>query len=253
MKATKRLRSGCDAVKSTRTTKIRKYSDESVHEERDIIVNEQIVEIRTSERQLGVLRTSPGLEEYLALGFILSMGHWPLSNHYPEVIRQDDYVLVILDEASIEDHIRDIDDIFPLESDLILTIDDIQEQLDYILEKQTIYQKTSGTFSALLVDTIEYKKYFAEDINQYAAIDKVIGMGLANGIQFPASYLLITGPMPRDIVERCIWVEIPLLGSSSVASDKGIQAAETFNITLLGSIQSGSFSMYNQGAVRIGE
>ncbi|MBD3406572.1 MAG: hypothetical protein GF411_10700 [Candidatus Lokiarchaeota archaeon] len=238
-------------MKSINEIRVRRYTEESNHDEKGLIASEQIVEIRTSERQLGVLKTSPGLEEYLALGFILSMGYWPYSNKYPEVIRQEEYVLVIIDEASIEDHIRDRDDIFPLESELFLRLEDFQKQLGYISEQAELSSETTGIHSALLIDTLEHKQYFAEDFSQSAAVDKVIGMGLANGIHFPASYLLVTDLITQDIAEKCIWVEIPLIASSSSSTDRGILTAETFNITLIGNLTVDSFSVYHEGAVKI--
>ncbi|KUO39550.1 MAG: hypothetical protein AVW05_04320 [Hadesarchaea archaeon DG-33] len=63
-----------------------------------------------------------------------------------------------------------------------------------------IFKKSGGTHAAALFTLDEKMKFCIEDVGRHNAVDKVIGRGLIEGVNFARSFMISTGRLSADMV-----------------------------------------------------
>lgn len=81
---------------------------------------------------------------------------------------------------------------------------------------------------------IEQLLIIKDDIGRHNAIDKVLGAGLINGIDFKDKILLTTGRISSEMILKAIRAEIPIVVARSCPTSLAIKLAETGGITMIG-------------------
>ena len=95
-----------------------------------------------------------------------------------------------------------------------------------------LHQKTFGTHSCYLMQ--QGKVVFsASDIGRHNALDKAVGYAAIHQLDRASCMLYTTGRVPIDMVEKVIMAKIPVLVSKAVPTDKAIELAHSYGITLL--------------------
>jgi FdhD protein len=84
-----------------------------------------------------------------------------------------------------------------------------------------------------------------EDLGRHNAFDKALGFALLNGINLREVMLFSSGRIPADMVMKAIRAGIPILASKAVPTDRTIDLAKQFNLTLICSAHMDSFTIYN--------
>ena len=241
--------------------------------EDDAIAVETALELRLDDDFISAFVCTPGLEDELAIGFLLSSGIVAQPNHIASVKTASNRCVVTLvsgvearkhdspairrvvtTECSAPDMLRtlrtggnipQIDFELEVEPDLIFLIS------SEMREMQGVHKKTGATHAALIQEIGENARIIAEDLGRHNAVDKCIGQAVAKSMDLRRCLLISSGRLTADVVSKCAWSSIPLLVSSSVATDAGVKAAEKGNITLIGALRGNRMRVYHEGAAKL--
>ncbi len=133
-------------------------------------------------------------------------------------------------------------------SDLPRLVSDIRLSPDEILavtrEIETdLWRKTGGVHCSVL---FRNKKLLAKssDVGRHNTVDKLVGHAVLNGIDLSHCVIGCTGRQPAGMVRKCAHAGIPIVISRAASTDKGIAAAESAGITLVGFSRGDRFTIY---------
>lgn len=90
-----------------------------------------------------------------------------------------------------------------------------------------------GFLHAGLAD-LEVVRCIARDLDVRAAIDKVVGWSLLEGVDLDGTLLLVRGTVTRQIVQRAIRAGLALVVSDELATREAVQFARLAEMTLVG-------------------
>ncbi|MBU4535450.1 MAG: formate dehydrogenase accessory sulfurtransferase FdhD [Euryarchaeota archaeon] len=104
------------------------------------------------------------------------------------------------------------------------------------------WQETGGAHVAALI----YKDKFLsrEDVSRHVAVDKVIGAGLLEKVNFENSYIAYSGRMPADMLIKIARVGIPIIASNAAPTTSGYAVANEAGITMVGFVRGERFNIY---------
>lgn len=86
--------------------------------------------------------------------------------------------------------------------------------------------------------------YVCEDIGRHNTLDKVVGMGILNGISLSECIVFFSGRVPLDILEKIIRASIPLVASNTVPTKQSVDLAKEKEIILIGKVRTKEFTIY---------
>lgn len=99
------------------------------------------------------------------------------------------------------------------------------------------FRRHGGIHCALLAD-MEQGRILAgrEDIGRSNSVDKVIGWGLARGVDFGGCALLTTGRVSAEMALKCLRAGIPLLVSQTTLTTRALDIARATGLTIVGHV-----------------
>jgi len=107
-----------------------------------------------------------------------------------------------------------------------------------------VYRKTGGTHSAMLCAIDGKVLAFAEDVGRHNAVDKVVGAGALDGVDFGDCVLVSSGRQSSEIVLKVARSGIPVIASVAGPLDSGIRIAEATGITLICFVRGRRMNVY---------
>lgn len=266
---------------------ITRYADGRTSAADDLLVTEEPLEIRLGhgplddrkEFRLSVTMRTPGSDEELALGFLLTEGIItgpsevvrivPCENVKEEergnVVRAELRPDVEVDagrwqrnfyttsscgvcgKSSIEAvHMqctRPLGKAPKFAPSLITSLP------DRMRDAQTVFKHTGGIHAAALFNEKGDLLLLREDIGRHNAVDKVIGAA-ANG-QRPTdnTLLLVSGRAGFELVQKCAMAGIPAMAAVGAPSSLAVQLAKDRGMLLIGFLRGGRFNIYS-GSLR---
>ncbi|MDQ5979272.1 MAG: Sulfur carrier protein FdhD [Verrucomicrobiota bacterium] len=254
-------------------------------EERDDLAVEEPLEIRVEGRPVAVTMRTPGHDEELAAGFLLTEG---------VVTRRDDIVAITPAAAkkggALEPNIVDVKLARPEAVDFArltrhvftasscglcgkatiaavqakypsLSLDEGPRIAADVLEKmpaalaaaQETFQLTGGLHATGLFSAEGRLLVSREDVGRHNAVDKVLGHLLLGGRIDPSRVvLLVSGRVAFEIVQKALAARIAFIAAISAPTSLAVDFARSNGQTLVGFLRDGRMNLY-AGADRVGE
>lgn len=111
-------------------------------------------------------------------------------------------------------------------------------------DQSTLQKATAGTHRCALCD--DSGTHFAcVDISRHNCMDKLAGKALINGISLRDKYILTSGRIPMDMIQKVAAIGVPMIVSRSTPTIAAVETARTANITLLGFSRENRFNIYS--------
>jgi len=248
---------------------IRRKQDGSLEYLRDDLTIEEPLEIRIGGKALATTMRTPGHDEELAAGFLVSEA---IVRHRKDVARisadADNRVIVDLaDGVKLKPNstqrfgtissscglcgktsIDEIRQNYPaiesanVRSD-IATLLSLPEKLG---KAQGDFARTGGIHAAGVFELSGELKIAREDIGRHNAVDKVIGRAFLDELlPLNRHVLLVSGRASFEIMQKALAAGIPIVAAVSAPSTLAAEFARENNQTLIGFLRPPSFNIYS--------
>jgi FdhD protein len=248
---------------------IRRRQDGSLEYLRDDLTIEEPLEIRIGAKTLATTMRTPGHDEELAMGFLVSEAILHDRNEIGKVSADaDNRVIVDLAEGvklNLNSAQRfgtissscglcgktSIDEIrqnFPaIESaDLRIDIEMLLSLPEKLRDAQSDFARTGGIHAAGIFDVSGELKIVREDIGRHNAVDKAIGRAFLDKLlPLNRHLLLVSGRASFEIVQKALAAGVPIVAAVSAPSTLAVDFARDSNQTLIGFLRPPSFNIYS--------
>jgi len=219
-------------------------------------------------RSLAVLMRTPGDDEVLVMGFLLTEGIIDKADQVRRIDLEarDNHAMVFL----IDDHQCDwerltrhlfsasscglcgkatIDAILqshpPIANKPDFDPEVIQEAPDIMRAAQANFDSTGGIHASGVFSKEGTLLVIHEDVGRHNALDKVIGEGLLKGIDFSECFLLVSGRISFELMQKAVAARLPLVAGISAPSSLAVSFAKTSGQSLIGFLRPPKMNVYN--------
>ena len=103
---------------------------------------------------------------------------------------------------------------------------------------------TAGTHCCALCDD-SGTYYSCIDISRHNCMDKLAGKALLSDISLRDKYILTSGRIPMDMIQKVAAIGAPMIVSRSTPTIAAVETARKANITLLGFSRENRFNIYS--------
>jgi len=241
----------------------------------DDLADEEPLEIRVNNHAVSVTMRTPGHDEELAAGFLLSEGMirstLDVLHIAPCVAARDGNVINVqlspetkvdlqkltrhvfmssscgvCGKASIDSVHQQFDPIEP--DDFRIDVETLQSLPDALRKSQATFDKTGGLHAAGLFDASGKLLVAREDVGRHNAVDKVLGWALRGGLlPLGRQVLLVSGRASFEIMQKALAGRIPVLAAVSAPSRLAVDFARESGQTLVGFLRPGRMNVYSNG------
>lgn len=269
---------------------ILKIAGDAAIEQPDLLAVEEPLEIRLGfgpatdrqQRSLSVTMRTPGHDEELALGFLLTEGiidhpqrvrsirHCQDNGRQqtPNVIRAElapDVEIAwerlerhfytssscgVCGKASIEAVYATSCAVLP-PSQIRFSADLLHRLPQRLRQQQAVFAHTGGLHAAGLFSATGQIVLLREDVGRHNALDKLIGAAALRGWLPLHHYgLLVSGRASFELVQKALMAGLPVLAAVGAPSSLAVELALSAGQTLVGFLREGRFNVYC-GAARL--
>ena len=255
------------------TVQMLRLSREGVAEKRsDDTAKEEPLEIRVEGRSVAVVMRTPGHDEELTAGFLVTEGVVQKPRDILEITQcpvttesKGNVVDVLLGGAMVQwesltrhvfsasscglcgkTSIESVFQKFPATSvnwsvpaELLWTLP------DKLREAQETFSKTGGLHASAIFDREGNLVVLREDVGRHNALDKVLGYCLLQGmLPLNEHILLVSGRVSFEIIQKALAGGIGLVAAISAPSSLAVEFAAEAGQTLVGFLRSGTLNVY---------
>lgn len=240
-----------DLIKKVDAIKYKNGKREKVKEE---IVLDNIIKLTINGMFIGKFSMLYDSLKEFAVGYLLGEGIIKSINEIEKIEIDKNHINVKINHIYIQKKEkilssdasgglrRKINEISTISSDLKVDSVNLIENMELITEKAKIWKTTGGTHVAALI--FENKFILKEDVSRHVAVDKVIGCGALENIDFDNAYIIYSGRMPADMVIKLNRVKIPIIASNAAPSYSGFELVLKSNMTMLAFLRGKNFNVY---------
>ena len=242
----------------------------------DQLAAEEPLEIRVGyevagqrqHRTLSVTMRTPGHDEELAAGFLLTEGmiHAPAdllgiipcsdvkkAEEVGNVVRAELAAHVAVDFAAMERHFYTSSSCgvcgkTSIDAVRTASCPVLPATGPHLRAAQAGFEQTGGQHASALFSPEGELLLLREDVGRHNALDKVIGAALLAGwLPLHQHVLLVSGRVSFELVQKAAAAGIGVLAAVGAPSSLAIQAAESFGMTVLGFVRNERFNIYCHG------
>jgi len=237
----------------------------------DELAREEPLEIRVDDRAVAVTMRTPGHDEELAAGFLVSEGliqrreQVVNTSPHPRNAARNVIGVFLADgvkidfqqltrhtfvssscglcgKASIESvrqHFPAIRGTFRVRAETLLALPGT------LRGAQTTFARTGGLHAAGLFDLDGNLLVLREDIGRHNAVDKVLGRGFLDGrLPFDRHILVVSGRASFEIMQKALAGRLPIVVAVSAPSSLAVEFAQASRQTLAGFVRGERMNIY---------
>lgn len=207
---------------------------------RDLMVHETALHLEIPGVMTRTLYCSPSEEKELVIGHLYTQGylHAPEDIASLELDTQAGFARVTL-KAPAKVCPEELPPEGPVFDPRIL----LSNQQKFY-DQSTLQKATAGTHRCALCD--DSGTYFAcIDISRHNALDKLTGKALLEGVSLTDKYILTSGRIPMDMIQKAAAIHVPMIVSRSTPTIAAVETARKAGITLLGFSRENRFNIYS--------
>lgn len=253
---------------------IRRKRDGSLEYDHDELTIEEPLEIRIGDKTVATTMRTPGHDEELAAGFLLSEAIIRKPDDIkkfsrPAAVRNRANVIVVDLGAGTKVKLNSAQRFGTISSSCGLcgkeSIDAIRQNLPTIKstsfrigieallslpsklrDEQSDFARTGGIHAAGIFAAAGKAPIVREDIGRHNAVDKAIGRAfLDRKVPLDRHVLLVSGRASFEIMQKALAAGIPIVASVSAPSSLAMEFARESNQTLVGFLRPPSFNIYS--------
>ncbi len=252
---------------------ITRYRSGDSVEEDDHVACEEPLEIRVEGNSVAIVMRTPGNDEELTAGFLLSEGIvsdrrdiFEISQCPSQAGQQGNVIDVLLTDSSRLDLAAltrnvftssscgicgkaTIESVFqrfpPVTGDFRVAAELILTFPQTLRAAQATFERTGGLHASALIDASGEMSVLREDVGRHNALDKVIGYALMNDL-LPLSEhsLMLSGRISFELVQKALSAGIPVVVGISAPSSLAVEFARESGQALVGFLRGTSMNIY---------
>jgi FdhD protein len=252
---------------------IRRKPDGTLEYLHDELTSEEPLEIRVGERSVATTMRTPGQDEELASGFLISEAvirpNEKIENFSRPISARNRENIIAVQFASGarvklnsaqrfgtissscgvcgKENIEAIRQMFPPITSTSFRIDiaTLLSLPQRLREQQSDFARTGGIHAAGIFDEKGNALVVREDIGRHNAVDKAIGRAFLDGLlPLDRHLLVVSGRTSFEIMQKALAAGIPIVASVSAPSTLAMHFARENNQTLIGFLRPPSFNIY---------
>ena len=273
--------SNSNGVESTRA-EILRWRDGQASPASDLLAREEPLEIRVRGRSVAVTMRTPGHDDELAAGFLLTEGMIHQRRDVVQIahcqqgeaaqlgntlnvflaasVKVDFEQLTrhvfassscgLCGKASIEAvHLH----FAPVDWRGCVTAKTLVSLPDKLRAAQATFAQTGGLHAAAIFTQRGKLVVLREDVGRHNAVDKVIGHGFLHGLNpFDQHVLLVSGRASFEIMQKALAARVPIVASVSAPSSLAVEFARESGQTLAGFLRGNGFNLYSHAERIVG-
>jgi FdhD protein len=248
---------------------IRRKRDGELEYLPDDLTIEEPLEILIGSKTLATTMRTPGHDEELAAGFLVSEAIVQARDEIAQISADRDNRVIIDLKGGVKLKLNSTKRFGTISSSCGLcgktSIDAIRQNFPAITSKeirvnietllsfseklrnaQTDFARTGGIHAAGIFGVDGELKIAREDIGRHNAVDKAIGRAFLDGsVPLDTHLLLVSGRASFEIVQKALAAGVPIVAAVSAPSGLALSFARESNQTLIGFLRPPSFNIYS--------
>ena len=248
---------------------IRRKRDGKLEYLPDDLTIEEPLEIRVRRRVLATTMRTPGHDEELAAGFLVSEAVVRRREEIAKISTDRENTVVVDLAAGLKLKLNSIQRFGTISSSCGLcgktSIEAIRQNFpairsttfrigietllslpDRLRKQQGDFTRTGGIHAAGIFDANGGLKIVREDIGRHNAVDKAIGRAFLDKLlPLDRHVLLVSGRASFEIMQKALAAGIPIVAAVSAPSTLAVDFAREGNQTLIGFLRPPSFNIYS--------
>ncbi len=202
------------------------------------IVKETALTINVDGKHYTTAMILATMEKEFVIGHLYTQGVIRSAYGIESVTIKDNVADVILSRGARKPEFTGV------HSGFTVSTEDVFSCLKAIL-KSPVFTETEAVHSAGLFFKGKEEIGIAEDLGRHNALDKVIGCGILQYIDFRRTLAVSTGRMPTEMILKCMQANIPIIATKGVPTSLAIEIAEKAGITIAGLARGEKMYIYS--------
>jgi FdhD protein len=231
--------------------------------EQDSVAVEEPLEIRVNGAPVAVTMRTPGHDEELALGFLLSEGITPRRAVPPEDLAANTIEVEAegFEPARLERHFYTSSscgvcgkgaleavavEAPEVDSELRAGVALLAELPERLRDRQAAFAETGGLHATGLFDAAGELLCLREDVGRHNAMDKVIGWAFGEQrLPLAETILCVSGRLSFELVQKSAVAGCPIVVAVGAPSSLAVDLARDRRVTLCGFVRDGRVNVYS--------
>lgn len=239
----------------------------------DLVAHEAPLELQLDGQSLAVVMRTPGHDEELGLGFLLTEGIVTSADDLASlrhcttvpIPEAEDNVLQVklrtpFDASRLKRHFfatsscgvcgkATIENALkvarPLRDELRVSRETLLSLPVALRSGQATFDETGGLHAAALFDVEGRLRVVREDVGRHNAVDKVVGwLAKQPTLRAEEHVLMVSGRLSFELVQKCVAARVPLLAGISAPTSLAVDMADALGVTLIGFLRGQTMNVY---------